>query len=196
MLINWFIFNGSHIISCVCVFFSTPTLQKNRKSNWHKTPDSLYYKWTTGKSIVLLCLHAINSFAPGKQLLMIWINTLPSPRFYSPLPSVFHLSPHLPANQFTQRDIAARNFPTFFFFSCLFSHSNMNPCESSYSCASLNSLSKPVCPAITVTWDLSSLPNQLVFSSFPRQKFCKGWQNLLHGCVCYQRWLSVHTYCY
>lgn len=97
-------------------FISTPTLQKNRKSNWHKTPGSLYYKWTTGKSIVLLCLHAINSFAPGKRLLMIWINTLPSPHFCSPLPSVSHLSPHLPLNQFTQRDIAARIFPTFLFF--------------------------------------------------------------------------------
>lgn len=117
VLINWFIYNVSHILFLwFFFFFSTPTLQKNRKSNWHKTPDSLYYKWTTGKSIVLLCLHAINSFAPGKQLLMIWINTLPSPRFYSPLPSVFHLSPHLPANQFTQRDIAVRIFPTFFLF--------------------------------------------------------------------------------
>lgn len=49
----------------------------------------------------------------------------------------------------------------------------MNPFESSYSCASLNSPSKPVCPAITVTWDSLPLSNQLVFSPFPRQKFCK-----------------------
>lgn len=103
-------------------FISTPTLQKNRKSNWHKTPGSLYYKWTTGKSIVLLCLHAINSFAPGKRLLMIWINTLPSPHFCSPLPSVSHLSPHLPTNQFPQRDISGRIFLTFLFFARSFEY--------------------------------------------------------------------------
>ncbi len=140
-LINWFIYNISHVVSCcffLSLFISTPTLRKNRKSNWHKTPDSLYYKWTTGKSIVLLCLHAINSFAPGKRLLMIWINTLPSPPAFAH-PS--HLSPtyHLISLQINSpKGILPLGFFRLFYF--LFTHSNMNPCESNYSRASPNPL--------------------------------------------------------
>lgn len=141
-------------------FISTPTLRKNRKSNWHKTPDSLYYKWTTGKSIVLLCLHAINSFAPGKRLLMIWINTLPSPPAFA-RPS--HLSPtyRLISLQINSpKGILPLGFFRLFYF--LFDHSNMNPCESNYSRASLNPLSKLVCPMLTVTRDSMSQPKQLL----------------------------------
>lgn len=120
-------------------FISTPTLQKNRKSNWHKTPGSLYYKWTTGKSIVLLCLHAINSFAPGKRLLMIWINTLPSPSPAFACPS--HLSPTYRLISLQINSPKGIFLPGFFWlFYFLLAHSNMNPGESSYSCAYLNPL--------------------------------------------------------